>query len=123
MTGPCTIHIVDDDEPVRTSLVFALEAAGFRVASHADAGEFLARAPAGRAVLICDVRMPGLNGIELTRLIRRGGSAMPVILLTGHADGALQAEAMGAGADAVLEKPVALTALLEEVGRLTTDRL
>jgi two-component system response regulator FixJ len=65
--------------------------------------------------------MPGANGVELTRLLRERGSTMPVILLTGNANGTLKAEAMSAGADAVLEKPAALGAILAEISRVTAD--
>jgi two-component system response regulator FixJ len=122
MTAPWVIHIVDDDEPVRTSLKFALEAAGFEVASFHDAGDFLARGRKRRGLMICDVRMPGMNGIDLTRLLKQEGSTMPIILLTGHASKALQADAISAGADAVLEKPIELGALVAEIERLSVDR-
>jgi two-component system response regulator FixJ len=121
MTTPWVIHIIDDDEAVRTSLIFALQAAGLRAQGHDNAGDFLAQAEAERGVLICDVRMPGMNGVELTRQLRRRGSTMPVVLITGNANRTLKAEAMGAGADAVLEKPLALTALLAEITRVTFD--
>jgi two-component system response regulator FixJ len=113
------IHIIDDDEAVRKSLLFALQAVDFRVSSYGGASEFLADADAERGVLICDVRMPGMNGIELTRLLQQRGSAMRVILVTGNASHTLKAEATSAGADALLEKPTALGALLEEIQRIT----
>jgi two-component system response regulator FixJ len=121
VTNSWVIHIVDDDEPVRDAFVFALQVAGFRTSTYADADDFLARGREQRGVLISDVRMAGLNGIELTRLLRRDGSSMPIILVTGHADGELQADAMSAGADLLLGKPVELTALVTEIARMTTD--
>jgi two-component system response regulator FixJ len=119
MTKPWVIHIIDDDEAVRTSLVFALQAAGLRAHSHDNAGDFLALAETERGVLICDVRMPGMNGVELTRQLRQRGSTMPVVLITGNANRTLKVEAMDAGADVVLEKPVALAMLLTEIARVT----
>ena len=121
MSDTCVIHIVDDDEPVRTALIFALGSAGFRIEGYVDASDFLARRQAGRGILISDVRMPGISGIELTRQLKRDGSTMPIILITGHADRALQAEAISAGANAVLEKPLALAALLTEIARINAD--
>jgi two-component system response regulator FixJ len=112
------VHIIDDDEAVRTSLGFALEVTGYAVETYADAAAFLAAPEGGPGVLICDVRMPGINGIELTRMMRDRGSALPIILMTGHADAMLQAEALQAGAAAVLEKPVALGTIVETIARV-----
>lgn len=119
MTQTFLIHIVDDDEPVRTALQFALEASGLRVVTYVDASDFLARGIETRGVLICDVRMAGLSGVELARRLRQGGASMPIILTTGHADRALREEAIKAGAEAVFEKPVSLSVLLAEIARLT----
>jgi two-component system response regulator FixJ len=108
---------------MRTSLLFALQAVGIHVSSYADASEFLAQEQTERGILLCDVRMPGMNGLELTRLLRQQGSTMPIILITGHANDMLKAEALSAGADAVLEKPTALAALLAEISRIVVDRV
>ncbi len=121
MTTGCQLHIIDDDHAVRASLVFALEAAGFRATSYIDAAEFLGHDLTERGVLICDMRMPGMNGIDLTRLLRRRGSPLPVILITGNANKTLRAEALEAGAAAVIEKPASLEALLAEIERATAD--
>ncbi|MDH7974287.1 response regulator [Sphingomonas sp. AR_OL41] len=115
MTMAWTVHVVDDDAAVRTALLFALEVKGFRVADYVDAADFLARGRGQRGVLICDVRMPGMDGIELTRLLTQEAAAMPIILITGHANQALKAEAIAAGALSVLEKPVDLAVLLAEI--------
>lgn len=121
MTTSWMIHIIDDDEAMRTSLLFALQAAGYRVSAYLGAIEFLGQEEGERGILISDVRMPEMNGVELTRLLRQRGSTMPIILITGNANGTLKAEAMSAGADAVLEKPVALGAILAEISRVTAD--
>jgi FixJ family two-component response regulator len=121
MTRTWLIHIIDDDTAVRTALQYALSAVGFRVVSYVDASHFQASEGDDLSLLICDLRMPGTSGIELARLLREEGSTMPIILMTGHADDAIKANAISAGADAVLEKPVALSALLAEITRLTTD--
>ena len=119
MTPPIIVHIVDDDEPVRTSLSETLEVYGFQTVIYATGSAFLNRIERGEGVLISDVRMTGMSGIELTRCLRLGGSTMPVILVTGHADKALLAEASNVGADAIFEKPLALATLLAELDRLT----
>lgn len=121
MTTSWMIHIIDDDEAMRTSLLFALQTAGYRVSAYLGASEFLAQEEPERGVLISDVRMPGMNGVELIQLLRQRGSTMPVILITGNANAALKAEAISAGANAVLEKPVALAVILAEIARLTAD--
>ncbi|MEG3143197.1 response regulator [Sphingomonas sp. RT2P30] len=107
--------MVDDDAAVRTALLFALEVKGFRVADYVDAADFLARGRGQPGVLICDVRMPGMDGIELTRLLTREATAMPIVLITGHANPALKAAAIAAGALSVLEKPVDLAVLLAQI--------
>ncbi len=121
MTTSWMIHVIDDDEAMRTSLLFALQTAGYRASTYVGASDFLAQEEAERGVLISDVRMPGMNGVELTRLLRQRGSTMPVILITGNANGTLKAEAMSVGADAVLEKPVSLAVILAEISRVTAD--
>jgi two-component system, LuxR family, response regulator FixJ len=122
MTTPWVIHIIDDDEPVRTSLSFVLETLGFRVASFAGAEYFLKRDLPETGIVVSDVRMPGISGIKLTQLLKDGGSGMPVILITGHASAELRAEAKIVGAEAMLEKPVKLPVLLAEITR-ASERL
>ncbi len=119
MTMTWMVHVVDDDVAVRTALLFALEVKGFRVADYVDAADFLARGRGQPGVLVCDVRMPGMNGIELTRLLTQEATAMPIILITGHANPALKAEAIAAGAVSVLEKPVDLAVLIAEIASVT----
>lgn len=119
MTEPCLIQLVDDDEPIRLSFSFALTALGFRVMTYVDADDFLMRGERERGVLLSDVRMPGMNGIDLTRLLRRDGSDIPIILMTGHSDAELHADALSAGADNLLAKPLALADLIAEIERLT----
>lgn len=122
MNTSCVIQVVDDDEGLRISTVFALQAVGFEASSYIDANDFLARGQSEHGILICDVRMPGLNGIELLGLLRERGSTMPVILTTGNANRALRADAMRAGAAAILEKPVDLTTIIAEIERITLER-
>lgn len=121
MNKPWVVHVVDDDEPVRTAFVYALQAVGFVAVGYVDANDFLGQAREERGVLISDVRMPGMSGIELTHYLRQHGSKMPIMLMTGHADGEIQNDAMNAGADRVLAKPLALPAVVAEIAMLTTD--
>ena len=119
MTKPWIVHIVDDDAPVRDALSFALLAVGLRVAAYVDAQDFLEHRGDERGVLLSDVRMPGMNGIELTRRLRQDGSSMPIILMTGHATEEIEAEAIDAGADIVLGKPVVWSTLIAEIERVS----
>ena len=122
MNTSSVIQVVDDDEAVRTSLLFALQAIGFKVSGYRDASDFLGRGQFELGILICDVQMPGMNGIELAHLLRERGSTMPIILTSGNARNTLKSEAMSAGIAAILEKPVELSAILAEIERIPVER-
>lgn len=100
------VYVIDDDESARQSLEFLLDVAGIRVRSFSSADAFLKSAPplAG-ACIVTDVRMPGMNGIELSAKMSKGESGTPVIVITGHADVPLAIQAMKAGAIDFIEKP------------------
>lgn len=101
-----TIYVVDDDEGVRDSLAALLEADGFRVAAYASAEAFLKRgAIDGHACLLADVRMPGMDGLELLGRLADQRSVMPVIMITGHGDVPMAVRAMKLGAVDFIEKP------------------
>ena len=113
MTDKTVIHVIDDDAAMRDSLAFLLDVNGFQPQVYESADAFLGAAD--RAALDCvisDIRMPGLNGIELVRKLKGEGSSCPVILITGHGDVALAVEAMKAGAVDFIEKPFDDAALL-----------
>lgn len=113
MTG-LAVHIVDDDAAFRDSLAFALMTHGFDVTTHGDPAAFLLAISATEpACVVCDIRMPGLNGIEVTQALQGRAVPVHVILVTGHADRALVARATDAGAMLVLEKPFAPQRLIE----------
>jgi two-component system, LuxR family, response regulator FixJ len=100
------VHVIDDDEAVRDSLVFLLGTAGYEVQTHDSAVAFLHRAPELKLeCVITDVRMPEFSGIDLLRRLRELRIAVPVIVVTGHADVPLAVEAMKLGAVDFLEKP------------------
>ena len=108
--------IVDDDDALRNSLDNLLRSVGFRVQGFASAEAFLQAPPAPEtACLIVDVRMPGMNGLELQR--RLGGMhwRIPIIFVTAYADDDVRAHALAAGAIAVLSKPCREADLLHAI--------
>lgn len=102
------VHLVDDDESLRTALSRLLRAAGHEVRVYASAAEFLmARNGPMRGCLLLDVRMPGgPTGLELHQALLRQGETMPVVFLTGHGDIPMSVQAVKAGAFDFLTKPV-----------------
>lgn len=118
MTTPAVIHIVEDDESLRTALLELLQFAGYETLGYESTGDFLLHLPQDRpGCLLLDVRLPGPSGLELQAALQRQGVSLPVIFLTGHADVASSVRAMKAGAVDFLEKPVERAALLEAIER------
>jgi RNA polymerase sigma factor (sigma-70 family) len=112
------IHVVDDDESLRTALLRLLDAAGFEARGYASAGEFLLRPlPARPGCVLLDIRLPGPSGLDLQEAMQRQGIALPVVFLSGHADVATSVRAMKAGAVDLLTKPVRREVLLEALQR------
>ena len=106
MAGSDIIHVIDDDADVRQSLAFLLTTAGLSVRVHESADAFLkVLAEVQEGCIVTDVRMPGIDGIELQRQLSARGIRLPVIMMTGHGDVALAVEAMKAGAIDFIEKP------------------
>lgn len=106
MSDRTVIHVVDDDPAMRDSLAFLLDVNGFAPKAYESANAFLSGAAIELPTcVVSDIRMPGLNGIELVRELKGRGTACPVILITGHGDVALAVEAMKAGAVDFIEKP------------------
>ena len=110
------VHIIDDDAAMRDSLVFLLDTAGFRVTASASAAEFLRTVPDPRlGCIVTDIRMPDMTGLELIKVLRAGGHAYPVVVITGHGDVPLAVEAMKAGVIDYIEKPFDDEALLDAI--------
>ena len=110
------VHVIDDDEAIRQSLAFLLQAAKLEVKTYASAMAFLDALPdAASGCVITDVRMPGMSGVELLRRLKELKISVPVIVITGHGDVALAVEAMKAGAVDFLEKPFDDDVLLASV--------
>jgi two-component system response regulator MprA len=117
--GRPQILVIDDEPPMRAALTRALEMGGFDVDLAADGEEGLRRTSAGRAdVVVLDVMMPGLGGLELCRLLRDRGDRVPVLMLTARDAIADRVEGLEAGADDYLVKPFALEELLARIRAL-----
>ena len=116
------VHVVDDDEAMRHSLLFLLECAGLEAKAYESALAFLdAVSRMERGCIVTDVRMPGMSGIELVGRLRELGVPDPVIVITGHGDVPLAVEAMKAGVTDFIEKPFDDEQLLGAV-RAALDR-
>lgn len=116
------VYVIDDDESARQSLEFLLDVAGIRVRAFSSADAFLKSAPplAG-ACVVTDVRMPGTNGVDLAEKLKAHEAAVPVIVITGHADVPLAIEAMKAGAADFIEKPYDDEAMLSAIRKALSD--
>ena len=100
------IHVVDDDADVRQALAFLLGTAGYTVRVHESALAFLEVLSEVRGgCVVTDIRMPGMDGLELQRRLRAQAVGLPVIVMTGHGDIPLAVEAMKLGAVDFIEKP------------------
>jgi FixJ family two-component response regulator len=103
------VHIVDDDASFRTALERRLKLAGYRVATYASASELLGQLPDDEETgcILLDVRIPGMSGPDLQRRLNELGSTLPIVFLTGYADTATTVQAIKAGAEDFLTKPIA----------------
>jgi FixJ family two-component response regulator len=102
----CFVAIVDDDASVREGIEGLLNSVGIKTRSFASAEAYLrGNAGAGARCLILDLRLPGMNGLELHRLLRAQGSDLPVIFITAEDDERWRAEMEEAGAVAIFRKP------------------
>jgi two-component system response regulator FixJ len=110
-----TIHVVDDDEAMRESLVALLEDAGYEARAYASAEELLARGTLEPGCVVSDIRMPGMDGLTLLTKLRADGSTLPLVLVSGHGDIPLAVAAMKAGAVDFLEKPFKAEELLAAI--------
>ncbi|MGI4813896.1 MAG: oxygen response regulator transcription factor FixJ [Janthinobacterium lividum] len=116
-----TVFVVDDDEAVRDSLRWLLEANGYRVQCFASAEQFLgAYQPSEIGVLILDVRMPGMSGLELQERLISENSRLPIIFVTGHGDVPMAVSTLKKGAKDFIEKPFDEAELRALVERMLT---
>ena len=112
-----TVHVVDDDPAVRRSLERLLDAAGFHVVSYQSPAAFLnAASGLSAGCVLLDIRMPGVDGLEVQARLNRLRVNLPVIVMTGHGDVPSAVRAMKAGAVDFLEKPFDDETLLNAIG-------
>src|SRR5262245_11234150 len=117
MTTPI-VYVIDDQQAVRDALAEMLRLFGYSVEVFPAADAFLERILAARpGCIVADVRMPGMDGIELVRELARRQVSLPVVLVSGHADVPMAVAAIKAGAEDFIEKPVDDTQLLAAINR------
>ncbi|MEW9680485.1 sigma-54-dependent transcriptional regulator [Pseudomonas sp. TE50-2] len=112
------VLLVDDDPHLRQALSQTLDLAGLKVVALADAQGLAERLEEDwPGVVVSDIRMPGIDGLQLLEQLHARDSELPVLLITGHGDVPLAVQAMRAGAYDFLEKPFASDSLLDSVRR------
>jgi two-component system response regulator FixJ len=108
MAANSTVHIIDDDTAVRESLLALVQMKGLQAKAFSSAESFLTNLqPSDTGCVVCDVRMPGLTGLQLLEKMAERKSTLPVIIITAYADVPTAVRAMQAGAVTFLEKPAA----------------
>lgn len=111
-----TVFIVDDEEDLRDDLVWLVKTVGLKASSYGSAQDFLdAYKPGMKGCLLLDLRMPGMSGLELQKVLEDRGSDLPIIFLSGHGDVEVAVHAMKSGAVDFIEKPFSHQLLLERV--------
>lgn len=124
MTDTPVIFFIDDEQSVRDANTQTLELAGFRVQAFELAEDALKALPPDRAcVVISDIRMPGMDGLQLQQRLCADDPELPVILVTGHGDVAMAVQAMRDGAYDFIEKPFSVDRLVETVRRAASRRI
>ena len=119
-----TVFVVDDHASVREALSEMLSVFGYAVETYQSADAFLRTLDRrGEGCVVADVKMPGIDGISLVRELARRNVALPVILISGHADVPMAVAAIKAGAEDFIEKPVDDTQLVAAINRALGRRL
>ncbi len=123
--GAPTVFVIDDDAAVRASIQGLLKSVGLRSEPFGTAQEFLrSKRPDGPSCLVLDVRLPGVNGLDLQRELADAGVQIPIIFITGHGDIPMTVKAMKSGAVEFLTKPFRDQDLLDAIHQaLDRDRV
>ena len=107
------VHLVDDDAAIRRSVGCMLKTSGHRVESYVTGTDLVkASSHLDQGCILLDIRMPGMDGLEVQQALQEKGVTLPVIIMTGHGDVTLAVKAMKAGAVDFIEKPFGKEALL-----------
>jgi two-component system response regulator FixJ len=107
------VHLVDDDASVRRSVGFMLKTSGYQVQTYESGLDLLKRSmDLNPGCILLDIRMPGMDGLEVQQALQDNGVALPVVIMTGHGDVGLAVKAMKTGAVDFIEKPFEKDALL-----------
>jgi FixJ family two-component response regulator len=124
MRAEAAVYVVDDDRAVLKAITRLLGVEGFRVVTFGSASEFLAHpVPDYPMCLMLDLRMPGLTGFDLLHRLNAAGRAIPVILMTGHANDSVLEKAVTKNIVTLLAKPFESTALVAAIQEgLARDR-
>jgi two-component system response regulator FixJ len=110
------VHLVDDDEAIRRSAGFMLKTSGFHVRTYESGVELLKTASnLEPGCILLDIRMPGMDGLEVQSALRDKGVGLPVVIMTGHGDVGLAVQAMKAGAVDFIEKPFEKAVLMSAI--------
>lgn len=107
------VHVIDDEAAVRDAAAFMLRHAGYDVATYPSGEAFLELADTARSgCILLDVRMPGIDGLEVQKALVERGVTMPIVVVTGHGDIRIAVQAMKAGAVDFVQKPYQREVLL-----------
>lgn len=116
MSTKGTVHVVDDDPAIRNALTASLEVRGLSVENHDSAEAFLSSYEDNQiGCLVLDIRMPGINGLELQKILAKKNYNIPIIFVTGHGDVPMSVQALKNGAIDFLEKPYRQEVLHERI--------
>jgi two-component system response regulator FixJ len=121
------IYIIDDQAAVRDAIAEMLSVFGFTAETFESAEDFLNREQAQQSAepgcVVCDVRMPGIDGIELVRQSQTAGKQIPIILISGHADVPMAVAGIKAGAADFIEKPIDDASLVAAINRAIAPQM
>lgn len=110
---PRLVHLVDDDDAIRRSAGFMLKTSGYRVRTFESGNDLLKNLSSlDPGCILLDIRMPGMDGLEVQQALKDRGVTLPVVIMTGHGDVTLAVQAMKAGAVDFIEKPFEKAVLL-----------
>ena len=110
------VHLIDDDEGVREALTILLAEAGFMVRAHKSGTDFLdVLGSATSGVIVSDIRMPGIDGLELQQRLKAAKHPLPLVFITGHGDIQMAVQAIREGASDFIEKPFDDSVLIDAV--------